>query len=160
MYVPDASPGEFSLTDPMRWLFLLFSFMAFGFALLMLVVRYKGVDIATGFIPHSGWVLWLGKHAYEYSQPQVTLRCYTTTTDAIALTISHQGKEHVVKASAQAQDVPLGVVKENPRVEWQNSTGQAQSQVLDLMSDLKKFGRNVRFDLKISPNHCEFKKKA
>ena len=46
VYIPDQSPGVWSVTDLLRGLPLVFSFMACAFALLMLVIRYWVIIIA------------------------------------------------------------------------------------------------------------------
>jgi hypothetical protein len=154
VYVPDLSPNAFSFTDLLRGLFLVFSFMAFGFALLLLLIRFKGIDIASNFIPYSGIVLWLGKHAFEYSQPKTTLIChYSGQHDAIILNIKHhQYHTETTLENNSTQTIELGYITSDPMLLW------LENQIrLDLKKHLKTIGKNLKVHVSLSNHNCEYK---
>jgi len=152
VYIPDQTPGALSFTDLLRGLLLVFSFMAFGFALLMLVIRYWGLDIAKKLLPPQGAVLlWLGKHAYEYSQPKVTLLCqYVGQADGADLQIQANQSQlimHALSAGAGPLPVVLGTVKEDPKITWHTDVGGMHQATLPLLKDVKRLGRHMRYRL-------------
>ncbi len=122
--------------------------MAFGFALLLLTIRYKGVEIATNFIPHAGTVLWLGKHAYQYSQPKVLCEClYKGPERAVKVEIQLPDRSMQVKLKReQADSVDLGFITENPELVW-HTNGTEQRYTLTIAQHLKRVGRNLKLQL-------------
>ncbi len=126
--------------------------MAAGFAVLMLVIRYKGLDIAKRFFPQGAVLMWLGKHAFEYSQPKVTLFCvYRGHADNTLLTISLEQQNIHLNLSNNSGPVPanLGVVTSNPKISWQNQVTENNQYEIILMPELKLIGRNLEYDLVI-----------
>ena len=154
VYIPDASPDKFSLSDLLRGLLLLFSFMAFGFALLMLLIRYKGIDIASNFIPYSDIVVWLGKHAFEYSQPKTTLICrYTGDHDSILLIIKHHKLKTAINLeNNNTQITELGYITKDPTLIWLEN-----QKSLNLKKHLKIIGKNLKVHVILSNHDCEIK---
>ncbi len=153
VYIPDASPDKFSISDFFRGFFLLFSLMAFAFALLMLIIRYKGIDIATNLIPHGALTLWLAKHAFEYSQPKVIFHCsYRGADEQLDIEISMAEQSHQLKLFKNSpQTLHLGVVTENPRITW----GQKNTRIaheIGVLQDVKLIGRNLEYDLQVADN--------
>ena len=158
-YVPDQSPDHFSFSDLLRGLMLWFSLLCFGFALLMLLIRYKGVDLASRFIPHAGLILWLGKHAYQYSQPKTILFCRSVDSAKItALTVSIEQRQHVLSLSAtEIKPLDLGFITTNPQLSWQHNQGQIVSQELSIKEHMKKMGRNLLIDITIKGDELDMK---
>ncbi len=161
VYIPDGTPNKISLGDFFRGFFLLFSLMASGFALLMLIIRYKGVEIASNLFPQGALALWLGKHAFEYSQPKVVFHCcYNGTNANIDIEISMAKQSHPLKLNNnQPQPLHLGVVTENPRINWNKNIDGINSQEIDIMQALKLIGRNLEYDLIIDENAFELKRR-
>jgi hypothetical protein len=126
--------------------------MACAFALLMLVIRYWGLDIAKRLLPPQGAVLlWLGKHAYEYSQPKVTLLCqYVGQAEGADLQIQANQSAlimHPLSVDAEPVLVVLGTVKEDPKITWHSDVGGMHQATLPLLKDIRRLGRNVRYRL-------------
>ncbi len=150
VYIPDATPGKISISDFLRTLLLVFSMMAAGFAVLMLVIRYKGLDIAKRFFPQGAVVMWLGKHAFEYSQPKVTFFCvYRGHANNTQLTISLEPQDIQFQLSNSSQYVTanLGVVASNPIISWQNYSNEIIKHEINLMHEIKLIGRNLEYNL-------------
>jgi hypothetical protein len=152
VYLPDQTPGAFSFTDLLRGMLLVFSLMAFGFALLMLIIRYWGLAIASRLLPPQGaLLLWLGKHAYEYSQPKVILLCqYVGQAEQAELQVRHNQSQlntYPLKAGAEPLVVHLGMVRTDPQITWYNEHSGMQQAELPLIKDLQRLGRNVSYRL-------------
>ncbi len=158
-YVPDHTPDQFSGIDALRVLFLLFSFMAFGFAVLMLLIRYKGVDLISRYIPHAGLVLWVGKHAYQYSQPKTILYCVSghDLSHRQLLIQANNRKHSILLNPTEIQIVDLGYLNEEPELQWQNNSEQSVTKHLPIQDRLKKFGKNIHVDVTISNDQINFK---
>ncbi len=161
VYIPDGSPDSFSIGDIFRGLFLLFSFMAAGFALLMLFIRYNGLDMIINMIPHGALTLWLGKHAYQYSQPKVLLHCtYQGTSNSIKITISHTETEIRKKLkTGQTEKLNIGIVKTTPTIQWLDPAGHIQNHELDIMQHIKHMGKNLHFNLVLKDDGIKLKRK-
>ena len=161
VYIPDASPDKFSISDFFRGFFLLFSLMAFAFALLMLIIRYKGVDIASNLVPHGALTLWLGKHAFEYSQPKVIFNCtYTGSNEQLNTSISMADQTHELKlVNNQPKTLHLGVVTENPRIFWGHKNNDKIAHEIGIMQDIKLIGRNLEYDLQIADQAFEISRR-
>ncbi|TDR19466.1 hypothetical protein [Marinicella litoralis] len=154
VYVPDSSPGIFSIGDVFRGFFLLFSLMSSGFALLMLLIRYKGIDIVSSLFPHGALAVWIGQHAFEYSQPKVMFYCCYQGNDeskVMVLTWAKKSQELVLQNN-QPQPLQLGVVTENPSLIWHSQTGIKNEHVINIMPDIKLIGRNLEYDLLMTDN--------
>lgn len=147
VYIPDGSPDSFSIGDIFRGVFLLFSFLAAGFALLIMFIRYNGLDMIINLIPHGALTLWLGKHAYQYSQPKVELNTvYCGKDKAIKITLTNA--EVAIKKKLklkQPEPIKLGVVKQQPIIEWIDNNGIIQTHELNIMHHIKRIGRNLKF---------------
>ena len=161
LYIPDGSPNYFSIGDFFRGFFLLFSLMAFGFALLMLTVRYKGVDIATNFIPHAGLVMWLGKHDFEYSQPNTFFHCQLDDGMAeINLLIETANNQiEIILQPNEIKTVDLGYIQQDPIFHWQNSSEQNITKQPAIKSLLKKLGKNIHIEVTIANDQLSYKLK-
>ncbi len=159
VYVPDQSPEQFSFSDVLRTSFLLFSFVAFGFALLMMIIRYKGIDLISRLTPHAGLALWLGKHAYEYSQPKSILFCSPSHgLNHKQLFIQTSRRKHEICLDpAQMQVVDLGFLMEEPTLQWLNNDGQIVEEQLHIKERLKRFGRNIHIDVTIDSDQMTFR---
>ena len=157
--IPDASPDRFSFTDVLRFLPLLFSFMACTIALVILVIRYWGVDIISNLFPQTRLALWLGQHAYQFSQPATSLHIrYLGPDENISLKVfSHRVKHNLNMSAGEKQVLPLGHIRDNPRLRWRGSSGVQSEQVLLIKHDLKKFGKNLEISVLIdgSEAHIE-----
>ncbi|MEZ5470795.1 MAG: hypothetical protein R3E90_03375 [Marinicella sp.] len=160
VYFPDKTPDSFSIGDIFRGMFLLFSFLAAGFALLMLFIRYNGLDMIVNMIPHGALGLWLGKNAYQYSQPKVLLNCtYQGTTDHLKITLSHSETEIKKKLKAgETEKLNIGIVKTTPTIQWLDPAGHIQSHELDIMQHVKKFGKNLHFNLIVKDDGIELER--
>lgn len=154
-YIPDHTPENLTWIDVFRTLFLIFSFTSFGFALLMLLIRFKGVDIAAKFIPHAGIVMWLGKHAYQYSQPKVLCQClYLGPDQQCKINIEVGSIQHVMTLTLnESQAINLGIVTDNPRISWLVNNDKKQVHDLQIKNQISKIGRNL--ELKISIQGAE-----
>ena len=161
VYVPDATPDKLSISDLFRALFLVFSLMASGFALLMLVIRFRGIEIAKNLFPQGAVLMWLGKHAYEYSQPKVVI-FLKHQMDASHITVEVQMAElnHQIKLQKhQSMPINLGVISENPKIKWTTTDGNSVWRELEIMQEVKLIGRNLEFDLIIEAQKFKFKKR-
>lgn len=158
VYVPDATPGELSFTDFLRALFLLFSFTAFVFALIMLFIRYLGVDIISRWIPHAGTVWWLGQHAYRYSQPKITLQiCYIGQQPEVEVMIDHHGQQFDVSIAAQtSEDVTIGLLKSNPTLRIDYGDRQTRQQEMNIRHLVKRLGKNMVFEVSIDDHGLSY----
>lgn len=127
----------------------------------MLIIRYKGVEIASNLFPQGAFALWLGKHAFEYSQPKVVFYCcYNGTNTTIDIEISMGKQTLPLKLNNhQPQSLHLGTVTENPTINWNNTTGGNNSHQILLMQDIKLIGRNLEYDLIIEKNTVELKRR-
>jgi len=154
VYIPDRTPDQFSFSDMLRGILLLCSFTAFGFALLMLVIRYWGLDLASRLLPQGSLLIWLGKHAYEYSQPKVSLLCqYVGKARSTELQIQinkSQLHNHQLIAASPPVRVQLGVVTQDPVITWHNDQAGMHQANLRLLKTVKKMGRNVSYRLIIT----------
>lgn len=159
-WIPDISPDQFSISDVFRSILLVFAAMAFFFAGLMLLVRYKGVDIATSFIPHSGLVLWLGKHAYEYSQPKVILHCtYQGSARSTKVKIKHcEGGIKQKLKTGQSETIKIGHIESNPVISWLNSNDELQTHELNIIANIKLIGKNLNYRLNLTDTTLDWKK--
>lgn len=159
-YIPDSSPENFSVSDLFRGILLLFSLLAFGFASLMLIIRYKGVDIASNLVPHGALTLWLGKHAFEYSQPKVTFNCtYRGRNEQLNTAISMADQTHQLKlVNNQSMTLHLGVVTENPKISWVHNDNDKIAHEIGIMQDIKLIGRNLQYELRITDHTFEVKR--
>jgi hypothetical protein len=149
VYIPDGSPDSFSIGDIFRGILLLFSLLAAGFALLMMFIRYNGLDLIINMIPHGALTLWLGKHAYQYSQPKVDLiTVYRGKDRTIKITISN-AKATINKKLIfnQAETINIGIVKQTPTIEWIDDYGVSQTHSIDIMQHIKHIGRNLKFNV-------------
>lgn len=160
VYFPDKSPDSFSIGDIFRGMFLLFSFLAAGFALLMLFIRYNGLDMIVNMIPHGALGMWLGKNAYQYSQPKVLLYVtYQGSADRIKITLSHSETEIKQKLkTGETEKLNIGIVKTTPTIQWLDPAGHIQSHQLDLMQHVKKFGKNLHFNLSLRDDGIELER--
>jgi len=161
VYVPDSSPDAFSIGDVLRGFFLLFSLMAFGFALLMLIIRYKGVDIISRLVPHGALAVWIGQHAFEYSQPKVIVFCcYQGDEEKISLEITMAQQTHqLTLKNNQPKPLHLGVVTENPVINWASQNRAKNQHELTMMADIKLIGRNLNYDLTIAGNSFQLSRR-
>ena len=161
VYIPDASPDNFSVSDLFRGFLLLFSLLAFGFASLMLIIRYKGLDIASNLVPHGALTLWLGKHAFEYSQPKVMLHCtYRGSNEQLNTVISMADQTHqLTLANNQPMTLHLGVVTENPQISWAHTNNDQIAHEIGIMQDIKLVGRNLQYDLQIADQSFKIKRR-
>ena len=143
--IPDASPDQFSFTDVLRFLPLLFSFSATAFAVVILVIRYWGVDIISNLFPQTRLAFWLGQHAYQFSQPATTLQLqYLGPSAHIALQGSNPGNKQKLNLSAgEMQALHLGHIRNNPKLRWRDANGLKSEQELPIKHDLKKWGKNL-----------------
>lgn len=159
VYIPDTTPEHLSISDFFRSLLLLFSLLAAGFAFLMLIIRYKGVDLITSLFPQSAVVLWLGKHAYQYSQPQIILYVlYNGPWEQLKFNIvCHAANIQSVLTKGQSNTVNLGVIKVNPTVVWHDEGGRPLRHELNIMSDIKRMGRNRHYQLVIEGSSYSLK---
>lgn len=157
--LPDASPGHWSFTDVLRGLPLLFSLMAFGFAVLMLVIRYWGLELIQRIFPHTRWVIWLGQHAYQYSQPNTTLYCqYLGPEPALSLTIETAKTSHRLQLNlGLVQILKLGFLEDSPQALWIGTDGTTHQQALPIKDALKKWGRNLHVDVHIHDTELSVK---
>ncbi len=155
--LPDATPGQLSFTDGLRWLPLLFSFMAFAFACLMLVIRYWGLDWVRRIFPQTRLLIWLGQHAYQYSQPSTTLHItYLGPEPELRLTIQTGTSSRAVRLPmGQGQTVALGYLNSNPEALWVEPAGTPCQQPIAIEQDLKKFGKNMIFAVTIQDSELQ-----
>lgn len=156
-YVPDGSPEQLSLSDFLRGIWLLFAFMAWGFALLIAVIRYKGIDLITAAFPQSKVALWLGKQAYTLSQPKTVIHITYHGPDEechIVLTVNQQRFAYSLTQKKQ-QSIALGYIKDNPTINWQQKHSGSNKQTLMIDSHLKKIGRNQSFELHITDKQLQ-----
>jgi hypothetical protein len=151
VYIPDATPDKFSFTDLLRGLLLLFSFAAFLFAVIMLFIRSFGVDIMARWIPHAGIAWWLGQHAYQFSQPKITLQIsYIGQRDTVEVRIKHDKQQFTTKIAAQmTEDITIGILKTNPTVQVDYGDKQTQKQELNIKHLIKRLGKNMVFEVSI-----------
>jgi hypothetical protein len=119
--------------------------------LMIITVRYKGLDIATNFIPHAGIVMWLGKHAYEYSQPKTSLKLnYIGSTESIKVTVSTEQQTLFEKLTQHSpKTIDLGHIQANPKLSWDHVNGSQNVQEINVESYLKKIGKNMTFEIEI-----------
>src|SRR5690554_5940732 len=151
VYIPDATPGQLSFTDFMRGLFLLFSLTAFMFALLMLFIRYFGVDMMARWVPHAGVVWWLGQHAYRFSQPKVTLHIsYIGQQDAVQVRVKHNKQQFKTSMAAQTtENITIGILKTNPSIIIDYGDKKTQPQTLNIKHLVKRLGKNMVFEVSV-----------
>lgn len=151
VYIPDATPGRLSVSDFFRSILLLFSFGAFGFALLMLLIRNFGVDIISVWIPHTGTAWWLGQHAYQFSQPKITLQIsYIGQQTNVQVIVNHekqQFKAQIVKQMTEA--ITIGILKSNPTIRVDYGDKMTQEQVINIKHLVKRLGKNMVFEVVI-----------
>ncbi|MCW8869363.1 MAG: hypothetical protein OQK49_01555 [Proteobacteria bacterium] len=149
VYIPDTTPGKLSVTDFFRSILLLFSFGAFGFALLMLLIRNFGVDLISAWIPHAGTAWWLGQHAYRFSQPKITLHLnYIGQHEIIQIQIKHGKQQFKTKLAAQmTEDVAIGILKSNPTISVDYGDKMTQQQELNIKHLVKRLGKNMVFEV-------------
>jgi len=158
VYIPDATPGKFSFTDLLRGMFLLFSLVAFSFALIMLFIRYFGVDIMARWVPHAGVAWWLGQHAYQFSQPKITLQVsYIGQNPHIQVAVRH-GKQHfkIQIAAQETEDVAIGILKTNPTIRIDYGDKKTQPQDLNIIHLVKRLGKNMVFEVSIDDNGISY----
>lgn len=159
VYIPDATPENFTISDVFRGFLLLFSLMAFSFSLLMLVIRYKGVDLITNLFPQANIAMWIAKNAYQYSQPKTIVSCRADENlNGMKGTIETAGKIIPFELNSQlTQTIDLGHLKNNPTFKWQNSTGQKITEKLVIKPYLKKLGKNLHLEVIVSNNKLKYK---
>lgn len=156
-YVPDWSPEQLSVTDFLRGFWLLFAVMAWAFALLIAVIRFKGIDLLAAVFPQSRIALWLGKQAYAFSQPKTVIHITYHGPDEechIVLKVNQQRFEYSLSQKKQ-QAIALGYIKDNPTIKWQQAHSGTNKQVLMINTHLKKLGRNQSFELHITDNQLQ-----
>ena len=149
--IPDASPNQFSFTDVLRFLPLLFSFSAAAFAVVILIIRYWGVDIISNLFPQTRLAIWLGQHAFQFSQPATTLQLqYLGPGAHISLQVINPGNKQKLNLSAGAmQALDIGHIRDNPKLRWQDSNGLKFEQQLPIKQALKKWGKNLVIEVVI-----------
>jgi|GEM_PF-1425714 len=151
LLIPDVTPNKLSFTDFIRVIPLFFSFSAFGFALLMLFIRYAGVDIIGRWIPHAGLVWWLGQHAYRFSQPSISLNLMYSGQHPEVKVVVRNGK-HTFKAKLQQQQqttMNIGVLQANPELQLKSAQKTSQQHILTILPLVKRLGKNMCFEVNI-----------
>ncbi|MCX7544317.1 hypothetical protein [Marinicella gelatinilytica] len=158
VYIPDATPGQLSFTDFLRGLLLLFSFSAFLFALIMLFIRFFGVDIISRWIPHTATIWWLGQHAYRFSQPKITLQLnYIGQQKNIQIVINNGDKKFTTKLKPQrSENVVIGVLKSNPDIGIKYPDKTTQKHALNIQHLVKRMGKNMTFVVTIDDSGLNY----
>jgi len=125
--------------------------MSFVFAMTMWVIRYWGLDVVRRMLPQARVLMWLGQHAYQYSQPSTTLHLhYLGPETNLSLTIQcPQSTHHQQLRLGAVKAVNLGHVDSNPEALWSGPDGTTCQQTLLIKEPLKKWGRNLQFDVHI-----------
>lgn len=154
-YIPDKTPNELTFTDLLSGIPLVFSIMAFGFVFLMLTIRYKGIDIASNFIPHAGIIIWLGKHAYQFSQPKVILTIkYIGQLEKIDICIDVQTvKFDKVLLPSKTEQIKLGIIETNPKISSHIFT---EPQEIDIIDQIKAIGKNFNVYVELSDDEIKY----
>lgn len=158
MVIPDATPNKLSFTDFLRVIPLLFSFSAFGFALLMLLIRFAGVDLIGRWIPHAGMVWWLGQHAYRFSQPSITLNLiYVGQQPEVKIVVSNGKQTFKTKLQRQQQTaINIGVLQANPELQLKSAQKTSQQHVLTIQPLVKRLGKNMCFEVNIDDDGVNY----
>ncbi len=158
VYIPDATPDRLSFTDFLRGLLLLFSFCAFGFALLMLLIRFFGVDIISVWIPHAATAWWLGQHAYRFSQPKITLRIsYIGQHNTIDIIINNGDKKLTTQLMPQStKDIDIGVLTADPEMTIRHPDKKTQKHILNIKHLVKRLGKNMTFEVNIDDSGLSY----
>ena len=158
LYIPDATPGKLSVTDFLRGLLLVFSLGAFLFALLMLFIRFFGVDIISAWIPHAGTAWWLGQHAYRFSQPQITLQLnYIGQQTDVQIVVNNGDKKFTAQLTPQtSEDVVIGVLKTNPDIRIIYLDKKTQKHQLNIQHLVKRLGKNMKFEVTIDDSGLSY----
>ncbi|KAA3640582.1 MAG: hypothetical protein DWP95_08345 [Proteobacteria bacterium] len=148
VYISDATPGHLSFTDLLRALLLVFSFCAFLFAVVMLLIRFLGVDIISVWIPHAGTAWWLGQHAYRYSQPKITLHLsYIGQQPQIDVTVENDAQKFKTKIAAQmTEEITIGTLKSNPKISIDYGDKKTHQHQLNINHLVKRLGKNMKFE--------------
>lgn len=158
-WIPDITPNKLSFSDFFRSILLLFALMAISFAGLILLVRYKGIDIATNFIPkfmpQAGIIMWLGKHAYEFSQPKIILSInYIGQFEHIEITIETQKRVQQKKLfKHKIETIKLDHIDTNPTL---SSKQFDEPQVIDVIDQIKKIGKNFKVVITITDDGMSY----
>jgi hypothetical protein len=149
VYIPDATPGKLSVTDFFRSILLLFSFAAFGFALLMLLIRNFGVDLISAWVPHAGTAWWLGQHAYQFSQPKITLQIsYIGQQTNVQVKVKHEQQQFKAQIVKQmTENITIGILKSNPTISVNYGDKMTQQQELNIKQLVKRLGKNMVFEV-------------
>ncbi len=158
LMIPDSTPNKLSFTDFLRVIPLIFSFSAFGFALLMLFIRFAGVDLIGRWIPHAGMVWWLGQHAYRFSQPSITLNLMYSGQQPEVKVIISNGKQ-TFKANLQRQQqtvINIGVLQANPEIQLKSAKKTSQQHILSIQPLVKRLGKNMCFEVNIDDDGVNY----
>ncbi len=158
VYIPDATPGQLSFTDFLRGLLLLFSLSAFMFALFMLFIRFFGVDIMSRFVPHAGMAWWLAQHAYQFSQPKVTLHIsYIGQQKAVEVRVKHNRQRFKTHIAAQTnEDITIGILTTNPTITIHYGDKKTRPQILNIKHLVKRLGKNRVFEVNIDDHGLSY----
>jgi len=107
--------------------------------------------------PQLGIVVWLSKHAYEYSQPITTLYLsYIGQQHEITVTIeTNLLTTTLTIQNAKQQTIQLGHISQNPEIIWQSKDNKI-SHILNIKPRLKAQGKNIKIKVTIDDEQLNF----
>ena len=124
----------------------------------MLFIRYFGVDIMSRWVPHAGVAWWLGQHAYQFSQPKITLQIsYIGQNPHIKVFVQHDKQQFKANIEAQTmEDITIGILKSNPTISIDYDDKKTQPQALNIKHLVKRLGQNMVFEVRIDDDGMSY----